>query len=433
MRKILFWEKLFEKSFLARLEKPFFQNKFFQFCLLFLIALSCAVPAFGYVLERTNSGAVLRWDLTRSDDKVQNGQVQYYLNADCSSDFADVNQCLNMLRNSFAHWGDIPTSLIDFNEAGTTSATQAGNDNINLIVFVTGDPELSGGTIALTTTFFNPITGEIIDSDIRFNDGEYNFAGDTSLEAVATHEIGHFFGLDHSFLGYIGPAFEETVAATMFPYYFGVEAITLQWDDKAGASELYPEALLFANYGIMSGKVTEGTEAGTNILGSHISLLNVASGAPVVAGVTGKDGTYQIYGCPQGTYVVLAEPPPLDPAHWGPYYASAPTDYNPILYDGHEFTDFTEAMPGSDTFDSAERVSITAQNETSGINFVVNPIPPPPPSPPSSSSSGGGDGSGGLFGCSASTGVISFDFSWFLLVVPYLIRVCYRRKGGKIL
>jgi hypothetical protein len=82
-------------------------------------------------------------------------------------------------------------------------------------------------------------------------------------------------------------------------------------------------------------------------------------------------------------------------------------------------------MPGSDTFDSAERVSITAQNETSGINFVVNPIP--------SSSSGGGDGSGGLFGCSASTGVISFDFSWFLLVVPYMIRMCYRRNGGKIL
>jgi hypothetical protein len=71
-----------------------------------------------------------------------------------------------------------------------------------------------------------------------------------------------------------------------------VEAITLQWDDEAGASELYPEDILFTNYGIMSGKVTEGTETGTNILGSHISLLNVVSGAPVVAGVTGKNGTY---------------------------------------------------------------------------------------------------------------------------------------------
>lgn len=319
----MFKQRLFREKF-----SRFVENGLtFKIVVLSLLTLTLSIPAFGYVLEHTSSGAVLRWDLTRNDDRVQDGKVRYYLNQDCSSDFADVNQCLDILRNSFAHWSDIPTSLIDFSEAGTTSASQTGYDDINLIVFVSGDPELSGGVLALTTTFFNPLTGEIIDSDIRFNDGDYDFAGDTSLEAVATHEIGHFFGLDHSFLAYLGPAFDETISATMFPYYFGTEAISLEWDDKAGASELYPEALFFSNYGILSGKVTEGTETVENILGAHISLLNLASGAPVVAGVTGKDGTYQIYGCPQCTYVVLAEPPSLNPAvHWGPYYASAPTD-----------------------------------------------------------------------------------------------------------
>lgn len=62
-------------------------------------------------------------------------------------------------------------------------------------------------TLALTTVFFNPQTGEIYDANIEINTSqpEHNRfvvgtprASDVDLNAVLTHETGHFLGLSHS-------------------------------------------------------------------------------------------------------------------------------------------------------------------------------------------------------------------------------------------
>jgi hypothetical protein len=78
----------------------------------------------------------------------------------------------------------------------------ASRDGVNVVGF--GD--LSAGTLAVACTRYNPDTNTAGESDIRFNKVDHTWtlhSEDPScsnrygLEAVATHEFGHVFGLGH--------------------------------------------------------------------------------------------------------------------------------------------------------------------------------------------------------------------------------------------
>jgi len=122
----------------------------------------------------------------------------------------------------------------------------------NVIVFIESaskwvTPIAQGGLgndpswIAITKIAHNTFTGEIVDADIEINDGGYKFSIDGSPEAdeidflsMLTHEVGHYFGLDHSL---------ET-DATMYKSYSrspgsATDARTLSADDEAGICALY--------------------------------------------------------------------------------------------------------------------------------------------------------------------------------------------------
>jgi Matrixin len=90
-------------------------------------------------------------------------------------------------------------------------------------------------TIALTTVFFDPDTGEIYDANVEINSNMYDLVdgnplGDqVDLNAVLTHEIGHFLGLSHSAV--------ET--ATMYRSY-DPDMSTLDPDDEQGICASLP-------------------------------------------------------------------------------------------------------------------------------------------------------------------------------------------------
>lgn len=125
--------------------------------------------------------------------------------------------------------GQVSCSAVEYNK-------DSGNANI---VFFNGEWPHSeqSHTYALTTTTFDPNTGELLNADIELNARDHLFTiGDESIAAdlasVIQHETGHFLGLGHS----------RNTNATMFAFYEEgtLELRSLDADDVAGICALYP-------------------------------------------------------------------------------------------------------------------------------------------------------------------------------------------------
>jgi hypothetical protein len=115
---------------------------------------------------------------------------------------------------------------------------RAGALNANIVMFRDHAwpyaDELS--VIARTSLTFDPNTGAIFDADIEINSFQNEFStADTDvsndLQAVLTHEVGHFLGLDHS------SAEAATMAANYDLSNLGVR--TLSNDDRSGICSIY--------------------------------------------------------------------------------------------------------------------------------------------------------------------------------------------------
>ena len=200
------------------------------------------------------------------------------------------------------------------NTAGTT-ISRAGSDGTNLICFTCTDNAFNTpGILAITFTTTNT-GGQITDADILFNPavtfttnptGSTDPANIFDLQTVATHEIGHFFGLDHS----------AVVRAIMFPFAPPLET-TLSMDDIAGMAAVYPKITPDVPTGSISGTVTF---AGSNVavFGAHVfaestTNANAFANFPLVRKspigiLTLPTGAYTIPGLPADSYIVTAEP-----------------------------------------------------------------------------------------------------------------------------
>jgi matrixin len=144
---------------------------------------------------------------------------QRWLNATCSDG--------NGPSISLADFGKVECAKPEYNKA---------QPNQNVITFHDSAwPYKNSGaeTLALTTVFFNPESGEIYDANIEINsyqpdDQPPRFVLDRAeaddrhddLNAVLTHEIGHFLGLSHS----------SVSGATMYQSY-DLEMTSLEVDD----------------------------------------------------------------------------------------------------------------------------------------------------------------------------------------------------------
>jgi len=127
---------------------------------------------------------------------------------------------------------------------GLSTQTTTTNDGINLVLFRNAS---SGSAIA--TTYWWSIGSRIVDADMVFWDGAFQFFAGSSgcsggfyIEDIAAHEFGHALGLGHS----------TSPSATMYP---SVSACnqgnrTLDADDIAGVMALYPSQLVSAPTGL---------------------------------------------------------------------------------------------------------------------------------------------------------------------------------------
>jgi hypothetical protein len=308
-------------------------------------------------LNPNDQKVFLKWG---SDDMP----VPWYFNNTPPKDFS-LEAAINTTETSYDTWESVSTSGITFRFGGTTNAEPfVFFDSINTLGFII-DPDLEGtGILGATNFIVFTFTGEIAESDIFFNDAvPWSVApngqpGHFDFQATATHEIGHFLGLDHSGVGVItrvgGRRRLVEGSAILYPFAFPpgtTTGRTLTADDIAGASALYPAGGFSGATGTMSGSVTKNGEP---VEGAQVLTFNPFTDE-MIAIFTDENGRYRVEGLKAGPHVVRVNPitDPTSPEDFGFRESAVDLDFRSEFYDG--------------------RAEVRSGAETSGINLQVEP------------------------------------------------------------
>src|SRR5512142_2998107 len=288
--------------------------------LLCACGLFVAIPAFAYLFMFTRASGTAKpdhWDLNAFP-------VTYSVNPAAGSNFTGGGDPVQIITESFNTWTSAPNTSVRVSRASNSSLRKTGFDGVNLICFVCSDQSSFGGStdtlaVTITTTADKPgettkhgsgstMAGQILDADIEFNpDVQWSTGSSVSgdqqhLQTVATHEIGHFFGLDHS----------AVVRAVMFPFASSLK--TLSYDDVAGISMLYPQPNPDVPTGAITGTVRFASGGG--VFGAHVYADSTSAAASFsstirkspISTLTTPGGDYTIHGLPADSYIVVAEP-----------------------------------------------------------------------------------------------------------------------------
>ncbi|HEV8111215.1 MAG TPA: IPT/TIG domain-containing protein [Planctomycetota bacterium] len=260
-------------------------------------AVLVGVAAFAHIrLLNPSNGAKLHWATPSSIGIVIS-----------SAGSPDIPAGLHFpaLRNAIAAWNasaGTTEHLVEDTSPVQQARTDWQDDALHEILF--DETNASGyfpsgtGIVALTPIWFAS-DGRITDADVLFNGSGFSFttsgeSGRFDVQDVATHELGHFLGLDHS--GWAG--------ATMYPYVDPTVILhrSLSLDEERGMRDAYP-AGVFAS---ISGKVRRQAD-GTLVAGAHV-VARDAAGRTAAGALADRLGAFQLRGLDAGSYTVYATP-----------------------------------------------------------------------------------------------------------------------------
>lgn len=299
----------------------------------FAFALAAAQPASAFVrLTRQDPGGPVvqaHW----LDSELPLLSVVDATNADIPYALA-----LAVVQAAAETWENVDTAYFTVSPvdvqttAGAKPAALDANDGQNSVFFdQAGTNFPTAGVIAFVRSIVDTTTGHTLDADMVFNDRDFFSstadpgpspapAPQTSvdLQAVITHEYGHYFGLDHT----------SVAGNTMIPFIQNdTTQRTLELDDRAGLSTIFPESAsrpgglspgavdFLATTGRVTGTVVNGF-VGSAIFGAHVEAINLAAPTPAstISAISGEltlrdgRGEFTVHGLPPGQYAIRIVP-----------------------------------------------------------------------------------------------------------------------------
>jgi len=298
---------------------------------------------------------------------------------------------------AFQQWDNVATASLAFINGGALprdvntatdpyiSGSTQFSDGVNPIVFDANgsitDAKLGLGANRSVIGFAgSAYIGNTYVEGYAIINGVLTGSGSTSdiqtYQATITHEIGHFLGLGHSQVTMHGDY------CTMYPVIYKVQMRTLQPDDIAAISMLYPSSTFASSVGTITGTVKRPT--GQNLSGVNVIAENTSSGASYSTVVDyfsggkagfdappGATGSFTLSGLPPGSYYVRIEP--INASFTG---GSGIASYNtPINTTVAREWYNAGAETGDMLTDNANlhtAVTVSAGQTASGINIIAN-------------------------------------------------------------
>jgi hypothetical protein len=299
---------------------------------------------------------------------------------------------LGQIQAAAQSWQDIPTSYFTVNAHEFMGAPETPPDlefdGQNSVFFDTAGTNFpTAGVIAFVRSVVDNTTGHTLDADMVFNDRDFWWsvtspalepapAGQSSvdLQSVACHEYGHYFSLDHT----------SITGATMIPFIQNnTTQRTLELDDAAGNSTVYPEGSFGTSTGTVSGTVISGFN-GSATFGAHVEAILLSSPIPAnsISAISGEltlrngMGEFTLHGLPPGDYGIRIVP--LDGVHTTATDANIGGPYNglDINFEVEYWNGANEGPNGFvDLPGDLTPVTVAAGGAVSGINFITNTHP----------------------------------------------------------
>tara|TARA_R110002072_G_scaffold288917_1_gene455568 strand:+ start:259472 stop:261202 length:1731 start_codon:yes stop_codon:yes gene_type:complete len=271
--------------------------------LIILLLISC-ISSYSYTFQLNDSGEKVRWSTRISGTSL-------YIHSQGSPN-GSSSTISSIVQSSVSSWAGTNAPVVS-----TIISDSTPLDNRNDIYF-SSDASLFGGTgvLAVTKTSFDDIRGVIIESDIVLRDDiTYSLTpgGTFYLGDIVTHEMGHFFGMDHS----------ETIYSSMF--YTSVNGqYGISADDMYGVNALYDKSTNGSIKGVVAGSSSQ-----IGVLAAEVVAISSNSGRVLASAFSNTDGSFVIEGLPLDDLYYLYVKPPSKLSSLPDYYQQAQTEFCP--------------------------------------------------------------------------------------------------------